>query len=83
MLIFIDETGSDAKNKLRKYGYSIKGSPAKNQTFLVRGERISTITCMSISRLVDVKTIHGTAKLSGEVSDSCISYLTVESIHIL
>lgn len=65
MFIFIDETGSDARNKLRKYGYSIRGIPAKNQTLLVRGERISAITCMSTAGLVDVKTIHGTA--NGEV----------------
>ena len=43
MFIFIGETGSDARNKLRKYGYSIRGIPAKNQTFLVRGERILAI----------------------------------------
>ena len=65
MFIFIDETGSDARNKLRKYGYSISGIPAKNHTYLVRGERISAIAYMSTAGLVDVKTIHGTA--NGEV----------------
>ena len=65
MFIFIDETGSDTRNKLRKCGYSIRGIPAKNQTFLVRGEHISAIVCMSTTGLVDVKTIHGTA--NGEV----------------
>ena len=65
IFIFIDKTGSDARNKLRKYGYSIRGIPAKNQTFLVRGERISAIVCTSTAGLVDVKTIRGTA--NGEV----------------
>lgn len=62
MFIFIDETGSDARNKLRKRGYSIRGIPAKNQTFLVRGECISTIACMSTAGLVDVKTIQRNSK---------------------
>ena len=27
MLILIDETGSDCRNRLRRYGYSIRGKP--------------------------------------------------------
>lgn len=61
MFTFVDETGSDARNKLRKRGYSIRGKPARNQTFLVRGERISAIACMSTAGLLDVKTFKGTA----------------------
>lgn len=51
MFIFVDETGSDARNKLRKRSYSIRGKPARSQTFLVRGERISAIDCMSSAGL--------------------------------
>ncbi len=29
MLIFIDETGTDRRVTLRKYGYSLRGSPVK------------------------------------------------------
>ena len=54
MFVFVDETGSDARNKLRKYGYSIRGIPAKNYTFMARGERISAIACMSSAGLLDV-----------------------------
>ena len=56
--VFVDETGSDVRNRLRKYGYSIQGIPA-------RGERISAIACMSSAGLLDVKTLRGTA--NGEV----------------
>ena len=65
MFVFVDETGSDQRNKLRRYGYSVRGIPAKTQKFLVRGERISAIACMSSAGLMDVKTLHGTA--NGEV----------------
>ena len=61
MFVFVDETGSDARNKLRKKGYSIRGKPARYQTFLLRGERISAIACMSSAGLLDVKTFQGTA----------------------
>ena len=65
MFVFVDEAGSDQRNKLRRYGYSIRGIPVKTQKFLVRGERISAIACMSSAGLMDVKTLHGTA--NGEV----------------
>ena len=43
MLIFLDETGADRRNTLRKYGYSMRGKPAQKHTLLVRGERVSAI----------------------------------------
>ena len=38
MLVFIDETGTDNRNLIRKYGYSIRGRPLKTHSFFVRGE---------------------------------------------
>ena len=55
MLVFVDETGADKRNHFRKYGYSLRGKPAVNNTLLFRGERISAIACMSINGLIDVK----------------------------
>lgn len=45
MFIFIDETGGDNRNCTRKYGYSLRGKPPQVHRMLVRGERISAITC--------------------------------------
>ena len=28
MLVFVDETGMDTRDSLRKYGYSVRGRPA-------------------------------------------------------
>ena len=61
MFLFIDETGSDNRNALRKYGYSLCGKTPVNHALLVRGERVSAIACMSIAGLLDVKTIIGTS----------------------
>ena len=61
MFIFIDETGSDNRNALRKYGYSLRGKTPVSHALLVRGERASAIACMSNSGLLDVQTIIGTS----------------------
>ena len=61
MLIFVDETGADRRNVIRKYGYSLRGKPLHNHTMLVRGERVSAIACMSVAGLLDVMTVVGTS----------------------
>ena len=60
MFIFVDETGADNRNRLRKYGYSVRGKPARNHSLLVRGERVSAVACMSVNGILDVKTVKGT-----------------------
>ena len=61
MFIFIDETGADRRNSLRKYGYSLRGKPAINNSLLYRGERVSAIACMSVCGIIDIKTVSGTS----------------------
>ena len=61
MFVFVDETGADRRNKLRRYAYSLRGRPAVNNTLLVRGERVSAISCMSANGILDVKTHKGTS----------------------
>ena len=60
MFVFLDETGADKRNILRKYGYSIRGKPAQRHTWLVRGERVSGIAMISVSGLLDVSVMKGT-----------------------
>ena len=61
MLIFLDETGADRRDSLRKYGYSLRGRPVRSQKLLVRGERISAIAFMSVNGFLDCHTVRGTA----------------------
>ena len=37
MLVFVDETGADRRNCLRRFGYSLRGRPAVSKKLLVRG----------------------------------------------
>ena len=60
MFVFIDETGADNRNCIRRYGYSLRGKPPLTHHLLVRGERVSANTCMSSSGILDVKMVRGT-----------------------
>ena len=60
MLVFVDETGSDYRDSLRKYGYSMRGQPPKSIKLFVRGERISVIAAMSSGGVEALKVVRGT-----------------------
>ncbi len=47
MLVFIDETGSDKCDCMRRYGYSLRGTPAISRKLLARGQLVSAIAGMS------------------------------------
>ena len=47
MLVFVDESGSDSRDALCKYGYSLRGQPAKALSLFPRGKHLSAIAAMS------------------------------------
>ena len=61
IFVFVDKTGADRRNSLHKYGYSLRAESATDHSLLVRGERVSAIACLSVNRLLDVKTVKGTS----------------------
>ena len=60
MLVWLDETGCDRRNTLRKYGYSLRGIPVCDHRLLVRGRRYSAIPVMSLDGIHDVYVTEGT-----------------------
>ena len=60
MLIWLDESGSDRRNSIRKYGYGIRGIRPVKRRLLVRGTRYSAIPIMSVYGLQDVYLAEGT-----------------------
>lgn len=54
MLIWLDESGCDRRNYLRKYGYSVRGKPVTDLRLLVRGVRYSAIPIVSLDGIHDV-----------------------------
>ena len=64
MLIWIDETGSDRRNSIQKYGYSLRGMPAQVFQLRVGGKRISAIPILTTRGIEDVYT--STETINGE-----------------
>ena len=60
MFVWVDESGCDRRNSIRKYGYSVRGIRPVEQRLLVRGVRYSAIPVMSIEAIHDVYITEGT-----------------------
>ena len=58
-LIFIDETGTNCTDTLRKFSYSLRGKPVRAQKLLVRGEHVSAIATISTKGLLALKIVRG------------------------
>ena len=56
MFIFLDETGTDRREAMRRYAYNWRGKPAVTQRLLVRGHRLSAIAIMSTAGVLDCQT---------------------------
>ena len=51
-LIFIDETGSNRRNTIRKYGYSLRGMTPVSHKFTVYGKRLSAIGILTYRGII-------------------------------
>ena len=59
MFLWVDESGSDSKDQLRKYGYALRGERAVCRRLLVRGKRVSAIAALSTEGLVALELTDG------------------------
>ena len=60
MLIWIDESGCDRRDSIRKRGYSFRGMTPRDHRLLSRGKRYSAIPILSIDGIHDLYIIEGT-----------------------
>lgn len=58
--VWLDETGCDNRNYMRKYGYAVKGDTPRCRRLLTRGKRISAIAAISTEGLLAVEQTTGT-----------------------
>ena len=65
MMVFVDESGCDHRDAIRKYGYGLRGKPVKSQKLLVRGHRVSVIAAMTTECILDLKIVKG--NVTGEI----------------
>ena len=53
MFVFVDETGSDRRNSIRKFSYGLKGIPPVSYNLCASGKRISAIGVLSSRGMED------------------------------
>ena len=61
----MDETGTDARNHVRKFGYSLRGMIPTYTRSLARGRRVSAIAAISTDGYVGTELTYGT--VNGEI----------------
>ena len=90
MFVWVDETASDARDMLQRYGYAIRGHRAESHQLLVRGKRITSFAAMSSSGLMDVQftTSTGTGDkffdfIRGCVVPNMLPYPTPKSVLVM
>ena len=73
-LLFVDETGSDQRDSIRKYGYSVRGHPISSQKLLVRGLHLSCIAAISVQGMMALKIFRGNVDGDKFYDFLCIHY---------
>ena len=68
--VWVDESGSDAKSHIRKFGYALRGQTPIYHRFLARGKRISAIAAISCEGLVGVELTTGNVN-----ADKCLEFV--------
>ena len=53
--VWVDETGSDARTNIRRFGYSLLGQSPQYSRILTRGKRVSAIAAISSEGLLGVE----------------------------
>ncbi len=70
MLVWVDETGSDRRNSVRSYGYSLRGMRATRHQLKVSGQRINVIGVVSSAGVEDVHLHEG--NVNGDVFEDFV-----------
>ena len=53
MLVFIDETGSDRRDTMKKFGYNLIGKPLKALCIHCRGKHLTAIAALNVKEMLD------------------------------
>ena len=81
MMVFVDESGCDRRDAIRKFGYGLRGKSAKRQKLLVRGQHVSIIAAMTTECILEVKVVKGT--VTGEIFLDFVKNLLLPHLIVL
>ena len=65
MFVFVDESGSDARDQIRKYGYALRGVTPTYHRLLSRGRRVNAIAAMASSGVLALELT--TSTVNGQI----------------
>lgn len=80
MLVFVDESGCDRKNSNRKFGYSLRGFPAKSFRFFSQGKRYSAIGVITTTTFLDCYIVEGT--VNGDVFYDFVQFMLLPHLNL-
>ena len=60
MFVWIDETGSDARDHIRKFGYALRGMTPTSHRLFARGQRVNAIAALASSGILALDLVTGT-----------------------
>ena len=88
--VWVDETGTNKKDHIRKYGYALKGVTPVYHHFLCRGERYNAIAAISCTEVLAVEVRKGSVNgslfydfLRGELFPNMHSFPGPNSVAIM
>ena len=65
MFVFVDETGTDRRDALRRFGYSLRGKPARALNLFARGQHVTAIGAICSEGVLDCKIVH--SSVTGDI----------------
>ena len=84
MFVFVDETGTDKRLALRRYGYSLKRTRAVTDRQLIRGKRFSAIAAICLDGVIDVQiTTHSVNGRSVVILDNATIHHVESAISLI
>ena len=59
MFVFVDESGTDSRDSLRRFGYGMRGKRTRAHKLIARGKHITVTAAMSINGMLDYRLAQG------------------------
>ena len=63
VFVYVDETGSDRRDSMQKFGYGLRGTLCKAHKLTLRGTHVSAVSAISTCGVLNCHLFHGGVKV--------------------
>ena len=67
MMVFVDETGSDNRDSVRKFGYALRGQRATSRRLMCMGKRVNSVAAMDMNGVICVDSTTDSIHVNSDV----------------